>query len=171
VSSGEDQNLRELKQAQLNFARDQYLQVVQHLTSQFQFIEEGLRVSIESAYDLIRLRTGDVLAYTLDYMSLEKDSLGKLIQKFATIFDDAGLVSRLQKLAPMRNHCAHQALLVSTEKFENLKSLDEERERLAGTLIEAKGTLIEAKDCFAQVMRHWAGVSGVVVKETKTEVR
>jgi hypothetical protein len=72
----------------------------------------------------------DKLPFKLDETDLEKDALGRLIDKYSKLSNNAKLVAELRELLPKRNEIAHRGLLLSLEQQKDAKFLDEQTERL-----------------------------------------
>jgi len=87
---------------------------------------------------MIAIRTRDVLHFRLGTKSLQKDALGTLIRKFSHHFSAEELVKELERLTPIRNHVAHEALIVyaSNEPFD-LHYMARERARVQKCTREA----------------------------------
>lgn len=96
----------------------QYTAALQAVMLDFQFIEEGLRRYISRAYELIRQKTAGEIPFKLKAKDLEKDSLGKLVQKFSQLSDNDVLCETIRNLVPTRNMCAHNGLLITHQVAE-----------------------------------------------------
>jgi len=92
------------------------MQVLQLLMLDFQFMEEGLRGYVSTAYELIRTKMHGILPFKLSRRNLTKDALGKLLDKYEQLSDRADLVKEIRSLQAVRNHCAHQGLLLTSEE-------------------------------------------------------
>jgi hypothetical protein len=113
------------EERQLHVARQQYSLALQGVLTDFQFIEEGLRMYISSAYDLIRMRLKSDLPFQLNDKSLEKDSLGKLITKFSQLSDNSDLLKTMNSLVPRRNDCAHRGFLSTAHPSTKVEELEQ----------------------------------------------
>jgi len=103
-----------LEEEQRYVARKQCSVALQAVLTDFQFMEEALRLYIEAVYELIRFRLNKQVPFRLDYNSLEKDALGTLVTKFSQLSDKADLIAALRALVPKRNQCAHKGFLTSS---------------------------------------------------------
>lgn len=83
--------------------------------AQFQLLEESLRSYIVCAYATIRDSTAGVIEFKYDRKSLERDSLGKLIDKFSRLNSNVALIARLKRVVPERNRLAHEGLLLTLD--------------------------------------------------------
>jgi abortive infection bacteriophage resistance protein len=104
----------------------QYTAALQAVMLDFQFIEEALRRYISRAYELIRQKTAGEIPFKFEEKDLERDSLGKLVQKFSQLSDNDVLCDTIRKLVPTRNMCAHNGLMITYQvaeapaRFDNL---------------------------------------------------
>lgn len=124
----------------------------------FQYIEAALRSCIGVAYRIIRIRTAGVLQFKLDDDSLAKDALGTLVRKFSELIEDHELVENLKRLAPIRNHVAHEALLVSADEPEEVEFLVAEKPRVD----EHRK---QANECMTRLVDHMHHLSGLLDTE------
>ena len=115
---------------EVQLANRQYHLAVQMALSDFQYIEESLRFYIAVAYDLIRHQMKGKLPFHFNEPDLEKDALGRLIQKYAKFSDNTTLVAELKRLQRHRNQVAHRGLLLTLEEQRNCQFLDEQTRRL-----------------------------------------
>jgi hypothetical protein len=92
--------------------QDEYSMHLQGVLSDFQYIEEALRFFIGVAYRRIREKCGLELHFKYGDEDIEKDALGKLIEKFERVSDEPELVRQLREVQPKRNRYAHQRFLV-----------------------------------------------------------
>ena len=99
-----------------NVAHDEYNRLVNLLLLDFQWIEEYLRVNISASYALIARSVKPPSAFRPNLASLERDALGKLIEKFDQVSLKQDLCKELRSLVSARNHCAHKALIVSLDE-------------------------------------------------------
>ena len=92
--------------------QDEYSLHLQKVLSDFQYIEEALKFYISVAYRRIREKVSPELHFKYGDDDIEKDALGKLIEKFERVSDEPDLVRRLRDVQPKRNKYAHQGFLV-----------------------------------------------------------
>lgn len=109
----------------------QYSNALQMALADFQYIEECLRLYISVAYDLIRHETSKHLPFKFDASDLDRDALGRLIDKYAKFSNNTILVSALREILPRRNEIAHRGLLLSSAQQHDIAFLDEQTQRLA----------------------------------------
>lgn len=129
----------------LSNARRQYSLAMQDVLTDFQFIEEGLRLYLEGAYQLIRDRLADTIPFKLDEESLQKDALGKLIEKFSQVSANQNLVETMKALVPQRNKCAHRGFLAIFRKVSNVAEIEKAR-------LELEGLKKETSACFESLI-------------------
>ena len=79
----------------------------------FQLLEEGIRTYLDIAYATIRGATKNVIRFRFDRKCFEKDSLGKLVDKFSRLNSNDALISKLRQAVSERNRIAHSGLLLS----------------------------------------------------------
>ena len=123
-------NGEELKAKQAELAFDQYTLAFKMALTDFQFIEESLRLYISVAYDFIRHKLNGELPFHLDESDVQKDALGRLIDKYAKLSDNQKFVAELRGLTKDRNKIVHSGLIVSVEEQRDIEFLDAETQRL-----------------------------------------
>ena len=106
-------------------AFDRYMLNVRALLLDFQYIEESLKILIAGSYEAIRRSAPAMIYFRPSRSSLEKDSLGKLIQKYESISRNDPLIRALRTVLADRNFCAHRSYLLSIEEQEDIKFLQE----------------------------------------------
>ncbi len=111
-----------------------YDRLMKEVLTDFQFIEEGLRLYLGSCYRIIRHKLAGALPYKFEYEDNESHALGKLIAQFARFCDDDALVTELKDLVQYRNGVAHRGYFLSTQELGDRALL----ERLAGNLAEVE---------------------------------
>jgi hypothetical protein len=116
---------------------------LQSVLTDFQFIEEGLRLYIAGAYELIRKRLVGAIPFRLDETSLEKDALGGLILKFSQLSDNAELVKSMRALVPKRNSCAHRGFVAVTDPDMPIDEIQTAIDQLKETNVETSACLKE----------------------------
>ena len=77
----------------------------------FQYIEEGLRDYLTRVFQFLSTANHGIVPFKYDHRSIEKDALGKLIEKFENFNDNDVLVAQLRAVVPERNQVAHQGFL------------------------------------------------------------
>jgi hypothetical protein len=146
-----DTSQASLKARQIELAMDLYSTSMQIALTDFQYVEECLRLYVVVAYDFIRSRTADKLQFKLDVKDLQKDTLGRLIDKFSKLSSNTKLVSELRVLQPKRNEIAHRGLMLSLTQQKDVNFLDEQTKILGElhnqlkphiqTLLDERGAL------------------------------
>jgi hypothetical protein len=111
-------------------AFENYKRVVNLLLLDFQFIEELLKIVTSAAYEAIRRTAPPHIQFRPNRRNLEKESLGKLIQKYEEISGNEVLIQKLRDIASDRNFCAHRAFLLTLEEQQNASFLAGETRRL-----------------------------------------
>lgn len=126
-----DENTQSLLKAeQVGLAFKAYSNALQMALVDFQYIEECLRLYIYVSYDFIRHKVSDTIPFKFDIPDLEKDALGKLIEKYSKFSNNDILISELRNLLPERNKIAHRGLLLSHKEQNDVAHLDEQTKRL-----------------------------------------
>ena len=90
-----------------------YVDVITKIITDFQYIEEALRLYLSEAYTKIKERMKGELSFKYNYEGISKDALGKLIYKFEKINDNQNLIKELKELNPYRNNIIHRGLLLT----------------------------------------------------------
>lgn len=119
-----------LRAMQLDLAKQRYFNALQMALSDFQFIEEGLRMYISSAYELIRRSVSERLPFHFDYSDVKNDALGRLINKYLKFSNNKELGAQLRESLEHRNGIAHRGLLLTVEEQRDLAFLDAQSQRL-----------------------------------------
>lgn len=109
---------------------DKYMRVVQSLILDFQFIEELLKVVIGSSYEVIRRSTPEIVRFRPNRSIIEKESLGKLVQKYEEVSGNDDLIKNLRGVVADRNFCAHRSLVLTLEEQHDVQFLESECQRL-----------------------------------------
>lgn len=111
-------------------AFDSYTRAVQSLILDFQFIEELLKIVIGGSYEAIRRSAPSIVRFRPNRSVLEKESLGRLIQRYEEVSDNDPLIQNLRQVVGDRNFCAHRSLVLTLEEQRDVRFLDAERRRL-----------------------------------------
>jgi len=111
----------------------------------FQFIEEVLKMHINTADIAIHIKLKGMLRYDLRPKQLWKKPLGLLIEDFDRISEDKDLVKRLKELVKERNFFAHSGYLFSPEGDTRDKEIKE-------LLPKLKGIHRRASQCLADIV-------------------
>lgn len=95
---------------------EQYKDAISTLLMDFQWIEQILKIVISSSYEIISRSCPPEIAFRIDGSSLKKDTLGKLVIKYAELTNNIELAKELKTLIEHRNTCAHKAFFLSLEE-------------------------------------------------------
>ncbi len=122
---------------------DDYVTMIGAILVDFQFIEESIRMYISNAFKYIVTQLSGVIPFRYDDKDIEKDALGKLINRFEKFNDNKRLIAELNDLKKYRNDCAHRGFLLTHEQVHDeeylksgLKELEKIKERTANCLSE-----------------------------------
>lgn len=120
---------------------DDYVTLISAILVDFQFIEEGIRMYISNVFKYIVTELSGVIPFRYDDKDIEKDALGKLINKFEKFNDNNKLLAELNDLKKYRNDCAHRGFLLTDEQAydekylkNRLKELEKVKKRTANCL-------------------------------------
>jgi chromatin segregation and condensation protein Rec8/ScpA/Scc1 (kleisin family) len=132
----------------------EYFRLTQFLLMDFQFIEEGLKMYIARAYEIVRMRTRGFMPFELDYDTVAQEPLGRLVSRYSPLTENKLLVERLKKLQTARNECAHRAFLLT---------YDEQHDHafLSGEVSRLEALRQETRDCVGQVLAEVKRLSNV----------
>lgn len=134
-----------LEQNQLDTARKQHGIALQAVLTDFQFMEEALRMYISGAYRLIRTRLASSIPFGLNDSSLERDALGKLIEKFSQLSANAELANTMRTLVPKRNAVAHRGFLYGYHPETRVDEIDK-------LTCELESLNVETSSCLAALI-------------------
>lgn len=95
---------------------DDYVTLISAILVDFQFIEEGIRMYISRVFNYIETEISGVIPFRYDDKDIEKDSLGKLVNKFEKFNDNNDLIAGMKDLTKYRNDCAHRGFLLTNEQ-------------------------------------------------------
>jgi hypothetical protein len=122
-----------------------YQQSVSLLILDFQWIEELLKVVISASYESIRLSNPVGVSLKLNRASLEKDSLGKLIQKYSELSVNCQLIIELRDIAQERNNAIHQSFVLSLEESVDVDFFDSKALQMNQLKIKTRKCLASLK--------------------------
>jgi len=108
----------------------QYALAVQSILTDFQFIEESLKMYLGLSFRLIKRRIHKDIPFSFSRKDVQNLPLRKLISEFKKLNSNNDLGARLSKLTQVRNRIAHQSFLHTFKEQKDPKFLDKERERL-----------------------------------------
>ena len=104
----------------------------------FQWREELLRQYLLGAHFVMSMKLEGVLAFQpFTQKDLERDSLAQLPDKFKRLNSNRALIDEIERLRPIRNHCAHRGYLVKFKDDYDESSLRDEIRQLTKTSAEA----------------------------------
>ena len=112
-----------------NVSQD-YLRRLPQCLVTFQFVEEALRMYVDSVDLVIQDKMKDFFHYDGLGESLSKMSLGSLIREFDRRTDRNDIVSSLKRLARERNYFAHQGYLLSLKQLAGYTDISDLTSRL-----------------------------------------
>ena len=95
---------------------NEYNSQIMRVLSNFQFIEEALRMYISYSYRLITQKLDKQIPFSFTYNDVKNDSLGKLLKKFKKINANSKLIKNLEKLKKERDFIAHKAFLLTQDE-------------------------------------------------------
>lgn len=105
-----------------------YQKEVHNALEKCQFVEETLRVYIELVIRIAKLELSPHFPVQFTTADLSKLSLGKLVNLYSRLSDNASLKSLLKNITEERNFIAHRSLLFTLGELEDsnhmLKSLE-----------------------------------------------
>ena len=131
---------------------DDYVTMIGGILVDFQFIEESIRMYISDAFKYIVTQLSGVIPFLYDYKDIEKDALGKLINKFEKFNDNKRLIAELNDLKKYRNNCAHRGFLLTDEQVHDekylkngLKELEKVKKRTANCLSDLHKEVVKTE--------------------------
>lgn len=116
-------------------------------------IEEGLRVYVGTAEELIAAAVPYGVPFRVDRSALEAAAMGKLINMFTKVNRNEDLHARLRQLTKHRNYIAHEAFRRTIQGASNgkedleymkghAKAVGDEAERILGILGQEMKSLL-----------------------------
>ena len=121
-----------------------YSNKLQNALLQFQFIEELIKIYLSLVYWIISKKLERQIPFKFSRKDLEKDSLGKLLEKFAKFNPNDTLINKINQLIQKRNHIAHRAYLIEVEEQEDEKYMSKE-------IKDLEKTIVYSKECFNEL--------------------
>jgi hypothetical protein len=129
---------------------DEYVTLISAILVDFQFIEEVIRMYISCVFKYIGTELSGTIPFRYDDKDIEKDSLGKLINKFEKVNNNNDLIAEMKELTKYRNDCAHRGFLLINEQAydekylkNRLKDLEEVKKRTADCLSELQKEVVK----------------------------
>jgi hypothetical protein len=118
-----------------------------------QMIEEGLRVYVGTAEELIAAAVPYGVPFRVDRSALEAAAMGKLINMFTKVNRNEELLARLRQLTKHRNYIAHEAFRRTIQGASNgkedleymkghAKAVGDEAEQILGILGQEMKSLL-----------------------------
>lgn len=135
-----------------------------------QMIEEGLRVYVGTAEELIAAAVPYGVPFRVDRSGLEAAAMGKLIIMFTKVNRNEELIARLRQLTKHRNYIAHEAFRRTIQGASNgkedleymkshAKAVGDEAEQILGVLgQEMKSLLLNYPN--SQASQAWSPSGG-----------
>jgi len=90
--------------------RHDFYQRVAHALAGCQLVEQELKLYISEAFELVQKFVGNRLAFTMSGEDYEDTPLGRLIDVFRKLSDNAQLVSDLRKFKAERDFLSHKGI-------------------------------------------------------------
>lgn len=103
---------------------DKYSNVLNKVLTDFQFIEECLKMYITYTDKIIQINVSSYFPYKYNRKDVENFALGKLTDKYSKISNNTSLVKELQAVMKQRNDLAHKGFLLTIEEQKNKKLLE-----------------------------------------------
>ena len=121
-----------------NAANAQYQKEVHNALERCQFVEETLREYVNLAIDIAKLALKSHFPVRFTKKDLSKLSLGKLVNIFSRLSDDASLISTLKKVTEDRNYVAHRSLLFTLGELQDPVHISEAMQKMTEIRDSAK---------------------------------
>ena len=118
------------------------------ILTQFQRLEQSLKMYISEAYALIESRAKGFVPFRYSGADVESFSLERLIGIFAKVNDNHTLIARLNKLPKKRNDVAHRSLLIAWGGYSDLK-------KQKNALSDYSDLEAELTPCLRDVLDEW----------------
>ncbi len=96
-----------------------YWQAVSHAASNFQFLEETLKMYFTTCFKIVELSVAEKIEFKFTYKDVERLSLGRLVVLFSKYSSNEELLAMLRGLPEKRNSIAHQAYLLTQAGMED----------------------------------------------------
>jgi len=126
----------------------EYLHLLPSVILDCQFIEEGLKLYISCCYKIINAEVEEYFPFQLSGSDIDKEPLGRLIDKFSKLTTNSDLVARLRKVTTARNKVAHRGFLLTQEEQKDSRHI--------GKLITAlKSLKTETRGLVMAVLNEW----------------
>lgn len=109
---------------------------------------------ISIAYEIVKKQSKDYFPFKFSYQDLEKDSMGKLVDKFDKFSTNSELVGDLRKIIPLRNLVTHRGLLLKVGEIDN-ELLNKDIE----SIVE------RSKNCLDKLMIEWKKIQELSKKD------
>ena len=142
---------------------EQHIHRFSSAVMEFQFIEELLRMYISYCYYIIHLSLSKKIPFKYAYKDLQKDSLGKLLDKFKKFSNNNELIKKIDHIIKDRNYCAHKAFILTYEQQKNF-------DFLAAELEKVERIITKARDCTQLLLAEVGQVEGIKnsIEESKS---
>lgn len=122
---------------------DKYSNALNKVLTDFQFIEECLKMYMVYADRIIQINVSSYFPYKYNRKDVEKLALGKLTDRYSKLSDNISLVKQIQEVMKKRNDLAHQGFLFTSEEQKDTKLLESLTTDLEQLHIKTKKILFE----------------------------
>ncbi|MGB8952619.1 MAG: hypothetical protein WCC06_08120 [Candidatus Aminicenantales bacterium] len=129
----------------------EYLDLVQKILLDFQFIELGLKLYIAETYLIIATKVKGVVPFKYGWKDVENEPLGKLLDRFVKINADHDLVKKLRPLQKERNKLVHQAYIITFEEQSDKEYIKNEYTRLSDLKTRTKPLVMRTLQVYGEV--------------------
>ena len=103
----------------------EYQEAVHHALERCQFVEETLRIYIDLAVQIAKLELKPHFPVRFTKTDFSKLPLGRLVDIYSRLSDNASLKSLLREITKRRNYVAHRSLLFTLGELQDLKHMGE----------------------------------------------
>lgn len=122
---------------------DKYSNALNKVLTDFQFIEECLKMYMTYADRIIQINVSSYFPYKYNRKDVEKLALGKLTDRYSKLSDNTSLVKQIQEVMKKRNDLAHQGFLFTSEEQKDKRLLESLTTNLEQLHIKTKNILFE----------------------------
>lgn len=122
---------------------DKYSNALNKVLTDFQFIEECLKMYMVYADRIIQINVSSYFPYKYNRKDVEKLALGKLTDRYSKLSDNISLVKQIQGVMKKRNNLAHQGFLFTSEEQNDTKLIESLTTDLEQLHIKTKKILFE----------------------------
>lgn len=115
---------------ELNNLHEENTRLLGVASANAQFVEEAIKLYLQSAFDLIRKKLDNALPFTYTYDTIKNSPMGNLNKFFSFYNDNEELKNMLQPILEERNYIAHRAYLLKEEQTINKELMEQENNRI-----------------------------------------